>query len=206
MLGERVRTAAGSGGLVLVTGEPLSGKSRTAWAAMLTNLPGTTRLLAPSAGTDLRGLPAVLRGRGENRCVIWLDELEGHLGEHGLTPALLAELVRLGVPVIATMNDEGYDAHRFGGQVRARVLAGVEPVELSSDWTEPELLRLEVGCGDPRLEAASTWRDGAACHRVPRSSRTGAVGRVVAGSPPERPPARALARPDGHRLRPVRDR
>ncbi|WP_069743118.1 tetratricopeptide repeat protein [Streptomyces sp. EN23] len=161
VLGERVRTAAGSGGLVLVTGEPLSGKSRTAWAAMLTNLPGTTRLLAPSAGTDLRGLPAVLRGRGENRCVIWLDELEGHLGEHGLTPALLAELVRLGVPVIATMNDEGYDAHRFGGQVRARVLAGVEPVELSSDWTEPELLRLEAGCGDPRLEAASTWRDGA---------------------------------------------
>ncbi|MGW9247794.1 hypothetical protein [Streptomyces badius] len=30
VLGERVRTAAGSGGLVLVTGEPLSGKSRTA--------------------------------------------------------------------------------------------------------------------------------------------------------------------------------
>ncbi|CAM5357158.1 hypothetical protein SCYAM73S_05432 [Streptomyces cyaneofuscatus] len=65
VLKERVRTAARSGGLVLVTGEPLSGKSRTAWAAMLTNLPGTTRFLGPAAGTDLRGLPAVLRGRGE---------------------------------------------------------------------------------------------------------------------------------------------
>ncbi|MFJ9887400.1 tetratricopeptide repeat protein [Streptomyces sp. NPDC091287] len=161
VLKERVRTAAETGGLVLVTGEPLSGKSRTAWAGMLTNLPGTTRVLAPAIGTDLRGLPAVLRGRGGERCVIWLDDLEGHLGEHGLSPALLADLVGLRVPVIATMSDEAYDAHRFGGQARARVLAGVDPVELSSDWTEPELLRLEAGYGDARLHDAGTWCDGA---------------------------------------------
>lgn len=157
----RVRTAAETGGLVLVTGEPLSGKSRTAWAGMLTSLPGSTRLLAPATGTDLRGLPGVLRGRGGEQCVIWLDELEGHLGEHGLTPALLAELVGLRVPVIATMSDEAYDGHRFGGQARARVLAGADPVELSSDWTGSELLRLEAGCGDSRLEDADTWCEGA---------------------------------------------
>ncbi|WP_069737383.1 sel1 repeat family protein [Streptomyces sp. EN27] len=154
VLGERVRTAAGSGGLVLVTGEPLSGKSRTAWAAMLTNLPGTTRLLAPAAGTDLRGLPAVLRGRGENRCVIWLDELEGHLGEHGLTPALLAELVRLGVPVIATMNDTAYKANRFGGHARARMLAAVDTVELGREWKTDELERLSGEYEDDRLNDA----------------------------------------------------
>ncbi|MEU0380170.1 sel1 repeat family protein [Streptomyces cyaneofuscatus] len=160
VLKERVRTAARSGGLVLVTGEPLSGKSRTAWAAMLTNLPGTTRFLGPAAGTDLRGLPAVLRGRGEDRCVIWLDELEGYLGDHGLTPALLAELVRLRVPVIATMSDEAYDAHRFGGQAHARVLAGVEPVELSADWTEAEMGRLERASEDNRLLDAFAWCEG----------------------------------------------
>ncbi|SCF71134.1 hypothetical protein GA0115280_107772 [Streptomyces sp. Cmuel-A718b] len=157
----RVRTAAEAGGLVLVTGEPLSGKSRTAWAGMLANLPGTTRLFAPAIGTDLRGLPGVLRGRGGEQCVIWLDELDGHLGEHGLSPVVLAELVGLRVPVIATMSDEAYDAHRFGGQARARVLAGAEPVELTSDWTEPELLRLEDSYGDSRLEDASTWCEGA---------------------------------------------
>ncbi|OCC10029.1 tetratricopeptide repeat protein [Streptomyces sp. PTY087I2] len=157
LLKERVRTAARSGGLVLVTGEPLSGKSRTAWAAMLANLPGTNRLLAPAAGTDLRGLPAVLRGRGEDRCVIWLDELEGHLGEHGLTPALLAELVRLRVPVIATMSDDAYKAHRFGGQARARVLVGVDPVELSRMWTPQELKRLTGAREDGRLGDASYW-------------------------------------------------
>ncbi|MCT6777182.1 sel1 repeat family protein [Streptomyces sp. CS7] len=159
VLKERVRTVGRSGGLVLVTGEPLSGKSRTAWAAMLTTLPGTNRLLAPAAGTDLRGLPAVLRGRGENRGVIWLDELEGHLGEHGLTPALLTELVRLRVPVIATMSDEAYDAHRFGGQARARVLAGVDPVELSRAWTEDEQGRLREAHEDHRLGDAYYWHE-----------------------------------------------
>ncbi|MEV7247898.1 hypothetical protein ACPXCO_30085 [Streptomyces cyaneofuscatus] len=160
VLKERVRTAARSGGLVLVTGEPLSGKSRTAWAAMLTNLPGTTRFLGPAAGTDLRGLPAVLRGRGEDRCVIWLDELEGCLGDHGLTPALLAELVRLRVPVIATMSDEAYDAHRFGGQARARVLVGVDPVELSRAWTKDEQGRLREAIEDLRLGDVYYWSGG----------------------------------------------
>lgn len=157
LLEKRVATAAGTGGLVLVTGEPLSGKSRTAWVGMLANLPGATRLLAPAAGTDLRGLPPVLRARGEEPCVIWLDELEGHLGEHGLTPALLAELVRLRVPVIATMGDEAYDAHRFGGQARARVLAGVDPVELTRVWTVDELRRLTGAREDHRLADASLW-------------------------------------------------
>ncbi|MFE7337956.1 SEL1-like repeat protein [Streptomyces griseus] len=159
VLKERVRTAARSGGLVLVTGEPLSGKSRTAWAAMRTTLPVTTRFLGPGAGTDLRGLPAVLRGRGEDRCVIWLDELEGHLGDHGLTPALLAELVRLRVPVIATMSDEAYDAHRFGGQARARVLVGVDPVELSREWTAEEQERLHEASEDRRLGDAYHWSE-----------------------------------------------
>ncbi len=58
LLEKLVCTAAETGGPVLVTGEPLSGKSRTAWVRMLANLPGATRLLAPAAGTDLRGLPA----------------------------------------------------------------------------------------------------------------------------------------------------
>ncbi|MBD2827801.1 sel1 repeat family protein [Streptomyces globisporus] len=158
LLERRMSAAAEAGGLVLVTGEPLSGKSRTAWVGMLANLPGTTRLLAPAAGTDLRGLPLVLRGRGEQPCVIWLDELEGHLGEHGLTPALLADLARLRVPVIATMSDEAYDAHRFGEQVRARVLVGVGAVELTRVWTEAELRRLAGALDeDRRLADASLW-------------------------------------------------
>ncbi len=50
------------GGLVVVTGAPLSGKTRTLWAGLFTNLSGTTRVFAPPPGTDLRGLPALMRG------------------------------------------------------------------------------------------------------------------------------------------------
>ncbi|MET9094054.1 tetratricopeptide repeat protein [Streptomyces cyaneofuscatus] len=157
-LGGRVLKAAREGGLVVVTGAPLSGKTRTAWAALFTNLPGRTRVFAPSPGTDLRGLPGLLRGPGGAGCVLWLDGLEGHLGEHGLTPALLAELVRLRMPVLATMEDEVYDAHRFGASGRAGVLSAAEPVELPRVWSESEAVPAEVTVEDRRLLDAVLWR------------------------------------------------
>ncbi|MEW1615496.1 MULTISPECIES: tetratricopeptide repeat protein [unclassified Streptomyces] len=163
-LDARVAEAARSGGLVVVTGAPLSGKTRTGWAALATNLPGTTRVFAPSAGTDLRGLPALLRGRGEQSCVLWLDDLGSHLGEQGLTPALLADLVRLRVPVVATMEDEVYDARRFGTSDRARVLEGIRPVELNRVWSDGELRRLADRTEDARLRSAGLWRG---AHTVP---------------------------------------
>ncbi|MEE1738926.1 tetratricopeptide repeat protein [Streptomyces sp. BE147] len=153
-LGALVREAARSGGLVLVTGEPLSGKTRTAWAALFSNLSGTTRIYAPPHGTDLRGLPAVLRERHGENAVLWLDDLEGHLGENGLSAAVLADLVARGTPVIATMGDEAYDTHRFGTPASARVLIGVEPVELSREWSLDEMSRLVENMSDRRLVGA----------------------------------------------------
>ncbi|MFF9638012.1 sel1 repeat family protein [Streptomyces bacillaris] len=163
-LDARVREAARVGGLVVVTGAPLSGRTRTLWAALFTNLSGTTRVFSPPPGTDLRGLPALMRGRGDVGCVLWLDDLEGHLGEHGLTPALLADLLRLRVPVLATMDDQAYDARRFGASGWAGVLSGVEPVELPRAWSEGESERLNTFDGDPRLRAAAVWRG---THTVP---------------------------------------
>ncbi|MFD6798354.1 tetratricopeptide repeat protein [Streptomyces cyaneofuscatus] len=163
-LGDRVREAAREGGLVVVTGAPLSGKTRTVWAALAANLPGTTRVFAPSPGTDLRGLPAAVRGRGEAGCVLWLDDLDGHLGEHGLTPAVLADLVRLRVPVLATMEDEAYDARRFGTADRARVLDGTRPVELNRVWSDSEWEHLHALDEEPRLRSARLWRG---AHTVP---------------------------------------
>ncbi len=164
-LNARVREAALTGGLLMVTGAPLSGRTRTAWVALSAHLPGTTRVFAPPPGTDLRGLPAVLRGRSEEGCVLWLDDLEGHLGERGLTPALLADLVRLRVPVLATMDDKAYDTRRFGASGRAGVLSGTEPVELPSVWSEGELECLNTFDGDPRLRAAAVGRG---AHTVPQ--------------------------------------
>ncbi|MEW2066159.1 tetratricopeptide repeat protein [Streptomyces sp. NPDC007346] len=153
-LGARVREARLEGGLVVVTGAPLSGKTRTAWVALSANLPGTTRVFAPAPGTDLRGLPALLRtGREEDR-VLWLDDLEGHLGEQGMTPTVLAGLAQLGVPVVATMEDQAYDARRFGGSARVGVLSGARPVELRRVWSAGEIWRLGGQTEEPRLREA----------------------------------------------------
>ncbi|MGW8889770.1 tetratricopeptide repeat protein [Streptomyces sp. NPDC055749] len=157
-LGALVRAAAGPGGLVLVTGAPMSGKTRTAWAALFSNMAGTTRIYAPPPGADLRGLPAVLRGRGDETCVLWLDDLEGHLGENGLSAPVLAELVQQHTVVIATMADEAYDAHRFGVSASARLLSGVDSVELNRDWTATEWVRFTKSAGDLRLRGARFGR------------------------------------------------
>ncbi|WP_129308738.1 sel1 repeat family protein [Streptomyces sp. L2] len=147
-LAERVR----AGGPVVVTGEPLAGKSRTAWEALRAVLPPTARVYAPSPGADLSGLPDAVRGR-PGRYALWLDELDGYLGEHGLDAGLLAQLAALRVPVVATMSDEAYDKHRFGGGRASKALGGVPTVDLPRHWTGTELTAL-AGAGDPRLRDA----------------------------------------------------
>lgn len=153
---ERLHALVSGGGFVVVTGELFSGKSRTAWAAVLDALPPGTRVCSPSLGADLRALPFALRDR-KGSYVLWLDELEGHLDEHGLDSSLLTQLAELRVPVVATMSDEAYDARRFGRGPAARVLALAEPVELTCRWSREELERLgrEV---DPQLLDAREWR------------------------------------------------
>lgn len=145
------------GGLVVVTGGPLSGKTMTAaWAALNTGTDPEPRVHAPHPGADLRDLTSGPHDRTGHR-ILWLDELEGHLGPHGLTTALLSRLTQERVLVLATMTDTAYDEHRFGGGPAARVLSGAHTVELSRGWSEAELARL-ARADDPRLTDATKWR------------------------------------------------
>ncbi|WP_405972430.1 hypothetical protein OG496_24650 [Streptomyces sp. NBC_00988] len=142
----------------VVTGEPLSGKSRTAWELVCAQTPPSARVYAPAPGTDLRGLPALLHGR-DGTYVLWLDELEGHLGTPGgLDQGLLAQLAALRVLVVATMNDETYDARRFGGGPVSRALGQAVVIELTCVWSEAEFTRIAEGPDDPRLDDALKWR------------------------------------------------
>ncbi|MFH8772220.1 MULTISPECIES: hypothetical protein [unclassified Streptomyces] len=145
-----VGSAVAEGGLVVVLGEPFAGKSRTALAALATVLP-TARVYAPARHADLRGLPDLLRGRPD-RCVLWLDDLDGHLGGGGLEPRLLARLTGQGVVVLATLREDAYDEHRQTS--RGRVLDLAQLVELPRDWSRAERGRAE-GAGDPRLAQAA---------------------------------------------------
>lgn len=149
MDGAVVSTVA-EGGLVVVLGEPFAGKSRTALAALATALP-TARVYAPARHADLRGLPDLLRG-WPDRCVLWLDDLDGHLGDGGLEPRLLARLTGQGVVVLATLREDAYDEHRQTS--RGRVLDLAQFVELPREWSQAERGRAE-GAGDPRLAQAA---------------------------------------------------
>ncbi|GGO56020.1 zinc ribbon domain-containing protein [Streptomyces lasiicapitis] len=145
------------GGLVVVTGGPLSGKTMTAaWAALNTGVDPEPRVHAPHPGADLRDLTSGPHDRTGHH-ILWLDELEGHLGPHGLTTALLSRLTQERVLVLATMTDTAYDEHRFGGGPAARVLSGAHTVELSRGWSPTELARL-ARADDRRLTDATKWR------------------------------------------------
>ncbi|BDM66767.1 hypothetical protein HEK616_02540 [Streptomyces nigrescens] len=165
-----VTRAREAGGLVLVLGEPFAGKSRTALEAMAQGLAGF-RVFAPARGADLRGLPALLQGCA-GRYVLWLDDLDGHLGDTGgggggLEPRLLAQLTALRVTVLATMREDAYDEHRHAPHGRVLDLATV--VELAREWSPAERARLahRAGrAGDPRLVDAlcSSGPEGAAAY------------------------------------------
>lgn len=145
------------GGLVVVTGGPLSGKTMTAaWAALKAVADAEPRVHAPHPGADLRDIAAGVHGRTGHH-ILWLDELENHLGPQGLTAALLARLTQEQVLVLATMSDKAYDEHRFGGGPAARVLSGAHTVELSRRWSEAELERL-ARVDDQRLADAARLR------------------------------------------------
>ncbi|MEW1678809.1 tetratricopeptide repeat protein [Streptomyces noursei] len=138
------------GGLVLLLGEPFTGKTRTALAAMARG-PAGRRVFAPAGGTDLRGLPTLLSARPE-RYVIWLDDLDEHLGDGGLEPRLLAQLVALRAVVVATMREDSYDACR--ARPGGRVLDVAHLVELAREWSPAERERVAqeaARTGDPRL-------------------------------------------------------
>ncbi|MEU1146662.1 hypothetical protein ACFYO9_23225 [Streptomyces sp. NPDC005863] len=157
-LSAMITLAVTDGGLVVVTGEPLSGKTMTAWAALQHGAGDDARVHAPQPGTDLRDLPGRIPDRAPTaRHVVWLDDLEDHLGEHGLTAGLLARLTHEGVLVLATMRDEAYDAHRFGAGPASRVLSAAATVELTCRWSAAELTRL-AAADDPRLVDAVRWR------------------------------------------------
>ncbi|MEV8021364.1 tetratricopeptide repeat protein [Streptomyces sp. NPDC086554] len=91
--------------------------------------------------------------------------MERYLGPQGLAPALLAELIRLRTPVVATMRAQQYQAfapkpHEAVTQgdpaspqaasIGARVLNLIEPVHLSRTWSGDELARAQ-DCTDARI-------------------------------------------------------
>jgi eukaryotic-like serine/threonine-protein kinase len=82
--------ALGENRFVLVVGEPTAGKSRMAYEAMRSALPGYL-FIQPAGKQDL---PGALQLAGQHRrSAIWLDDLERYLGVDGLTAGMLSPLL-----------------------------------------------------------------------------------------------------------------
>ncbi|MYR35494.1 hypothetical protein GTW20_25335 [Nocardiopsis alba] len=147
-LGEHLGEAAEEGGLVLVTGDSTAGKTRAAFEALRSVLPGH-RVHAPSNPADLRaGATAILRTKSP--CVVWLDDLERFLGPGGFDTELLSRLCGNGTPVVATMRLKQWasftlpvtgGSDREDGEHAAKVLNSAERVNLDRLWSDQELLR-----------------------------------------------------------------
>ncbi|WP_228924596.1 hypothetical protein [Streptomyces sp. DH7] len=148
----RLTRAADEGGLVLVVGESTAGKTRACFEALRAQLP-EHRVVAPVGGPDLLTAVEVI-DRTTARCVVWLDDLESCLGPDGLGSALLAELIRLRIPVLATMRHQQFEIfaapettpgasteHARTAIAGARVLRQLDPVQLDRVWSADELER-----------------------------------------------------------------
>ncbi|WP_330299993.1 tetratricopeptide repeat protein [Streptomyces sp. NBC_00503] len=156
-----LRAALERARFVLVVGESTAGKTRLAYEVARTRYPrhAFVRPLSRAA------LPEAVRiAARRRRAVLWLDDLEDHLGAGGLTALHLASLDS--AVVIATMRVQEYrryDAReesrltgsdRDAWRAQRDLLQQATVLRLPRHWSEPERRRAAAHRGDPRIGAA----------------------------------------------------
>ncbi|MER5381309.1 hypothetical protein ABT040_13645 [Streptomyces sp. NPDC002688] len=158
------------GGFVVVVGESTAGKSRAAFEAMRACLPDHM-FIRPRSRPGLRAAVAVAQREG--CCVIWLDDLQGYLGNDGLTAQLLERLLGDGgrhVLVLATMRAQErarYFTDGMSGDAGSteiareyrEVLDRATEIRIDRTWTSAELDRAQEFASDPRIAAALEYCD-----------------------------------------------
>ncbi|GGX16527.1 hypothetical protein GCM10010321_33590 [Streptomyces chartreusis] len=124
-------------------------------------------IYAPSRGTKIAELPKRLKDSPAAPFILWLDDLEGFLGNQGMNPALLDSLERLNIAIVATMRDELFETYansrpykdsgeeNSSRQIGNRLLRAVEPIFIGRIWSEREVDRASKA-GDERLADAVT--------------------------------------------------
>jgi transcriptional regulator with XRE-family HTH domain len=161
--------ARDQGGLVLVQGPSAAGKSRAAAEAMWSCLPGW-QLLIPVVSEDLA--PLADPRFDLSRTVVWLNDLQLHLGPGGAHVHTLHRLLaHPSHPVLlatirsserAALRDDSAEGGRQGGQDRPRtdslpliqaLLDRAHTVVLERLFSAEELERAKRLEGDPRIAA-----------------------------------------------------
>lgn len=156
-----LRAALERSRFVLVVGESAAGKTRLAYEVARTRYPrhAFVRPLSRAA------LPEAVRiAARRRRAVLWLDDLEGHLGGGGLSAAQLDSLGE--AVVIATMRIQEYrryearEGSRLTGsdgdawRAQRDLLHRAAVIRLPRRWSGAERDRGAAQRGDPRIGAA----------------------------------------------------
>ena len=138
-----------AGGPMLVVGPAASGKTRSAYEALLRNVPSwqmiiPKRLGAPERLAELFLDFELVRGTPDG-VVLWLNDVERFLGVSVLTPTLLATLKASGIVTIATLRDTEFrrlsDTDGEIVQAMRAVLSRAKRVVVSDRMTEKERVR-----------------------------------------------------------------
>lgn len=154
----RIKTAATGGGFVLLVGESSVGKTRTLYEAVQELLPDWWLLQAtPDQLTELAADPPA-------RLVVWLDELQNHLGgERALSGATVRALLHGGAVLLATLWPYYYDLYTappspVGGvdsYHQRDLLKLADTIHVAAALTPDETRRAHAAAeGDTRLRIA----------------------------------------------------
>ncbi|KEF17201.1 hypothetical protein DF18_30875 [Streptomyces rimosus] len=162
-LDEHLDALADSGGMLLLTGDSAAGKTRALFESMRRKL-GDRLVCAPDPDAELS---ALLSCTGEERRVVWLDDLHDYLRSDGLTLSLLDGLISRRVTVLATLRTEFYE-HYTDDQDAPSLTRGTDPrlpsspgrilrraqhLTLERIWTDGER-RNASRSADPRIAEA----------------------------------------------------
>lgn len=149
----QLRRALSGPGFVLVVGDAVAGKTRSAYEATRVMLPGHI-LIAPGRREDIAA--AVEAAVVTRQAVLWLDDLEFYLGPEGLSPSQVRQVVagddhhRV---IVATMRSALEERLNSADPEIRAVLAQARRINLSRMFSLAEQQRAR-NLEDPRLVEA----------------------------------------------------
>ncbi len=142
-----LRAALAGSGFVLLAGDALSGKTRSAFEAVIARLPDHI-IIAPRRRSAVS--QAVEMAAEQHRCVLWLDDLYQLAGPDGLASTQVNRLLRdpRHHRVIVACITRG-DLDRFtdrsdsaARQANREVIARAHQFSVPREWTDQEMVRL----------------------------------------------------------------